>query len=91
MNSRVAILAFLTFCSSMVGAWYWWRSSQAGTARHYKRSEPVFAPAQQLRQLDESLEAVKMAGRLISRAVIWTGIAAVLSAITSMVGFLADN
>jgi hypothetical protein len=76
--------ALLGFVTAAIAAWYWFRAS----ALPYPTGDSVMYAKEPDRSilLGIAQDISRRSGELNSRAAIWTGVAALLSAISSVIG-----
>jgi hypothetical protein len=91
-NIPKLILAFLTCISAVTSAVYWFKSSMIKMETAYTDNLPSISDVQELHIMTAQVDIFQMhevmnkTCRLNKRAAIWTGIAALFGAVTTIVG-----
>jgi hypothetical protein len=78
------VFALLGFATAAIAAWYWFKAS----ALPYPKGDDLMYAKEIDRRilLGISQDISRRSGKLNSRAAIWTGVSALLSAISSVIG-----
>jgi hypothetical protein len=94
MKYAVAALAVVTLATALVGAVYWFKSSKVTAVPTWAQlglAEPGDESASQMAWLAATLEAASKSAALNKSAAVWTGVAAILGAVTTAASLFIPN